>query len=181
MKRQKEIADLDFNNLPSHVKPIIDYDGSIIEGWYIDSKKLVVYKLNSNNELEVRKPYLNKCNSGKNKWKNGYYKIHINKSVYNFHWLLAKAFVPGYEFELVVDHIDNDSTNNDILNLQWITRGENTKKYWDSCTEEEKEKYTDKYRNEIKKAHEEGKYKEHLAKLNEWHYRKGEVNKDENN
>ena len=33
---------------------------------------------------------------------------------------------PGKEY--IVDHIDENKTNNNIINLQWITRGENVRK-----------------------------------------------------
>lgn len=58
----------------------------------------------------------------------------ISKKVY-VHRLMAFAFIDVPDryneldlFDLVVDHIDNDSTNNKLSNLQWLSRSENTKK-----------------------------------------------------
>ena len=171
---------LDISNLPDYIRPVIDYDGSIITNWYVDSKDLVIYKYLGNGEARIATPYLNKGNSKKTKWKYGYYKVHIGKGLYNFHWVLARAFLPGYEKGLCVDHIDNDSTNNSLSNLQWISRRENTIKYWNSCNEEDRQRYLESYTNGVKKAHSEGKYKEHLEKIDIWRYRGGRV-KNENN
>ena len=47
------------------------------------------------------------------------------------HQLVAQAFlghVPDKTLRIVVDHIDNDITNNDVTNLQLITQRENTTK-----------------------------------------------------
>ncbi|CAM0111178.1 HNH endonuclease [Vibrio phage 5P1b] len=41
--------------------------------------------------------------------------------------LVAKAFVEGYKEGLVVDHIDEDKTNNHHLNLRWVPESENRK------------------------------------------------------
>jgi hypothetical protein len=38
--------------------------------------------------------------------------------------LLAKAFIPNPEGKLTVDHIDKNSLNNDLSNLQWATTRE---------------------------------------------------------
>lgn len=49
------------------------------------------------------------------------------------HQLIASAFL-GYEFggNLVVDHIDNDKTNNNLSNLQLITQRENIARAFDN-------------------------------------------------
>ena len=44
------------------------------------------------------------------------------------HRLVAEAFIPNPKKLPVVDHIDNDKTNNDMSNLQWLTFEENTQK-----------------------------------------------------
>lgn len=41
------------------------------------------------------------------------------------HRLVAKAFVKGYKPGLEVNHIDGDKLNNNYLNLEWVTHGEN--------------------------------------------------------
>jgi hypothetical protein len=44
------------------------------------------------------------------------------------HRIVAKHFVSGQCDNLVVDHIDGNSTNNKASNLQWITQTENIRK-----------------------------------------------------
>ena len=41
------------------------------------------------------------------------------------HRLVALHFVDGYSPDLVVNHIDGNKTNNNYVNLEWITRSEN--------------------------------------------------------
>lgn len=53
-------------------------------------------------------------------WKNGEYKWH------KAHRLVAKAFCDGYEDNLVVNHIDENKTNNHYTNLEWVTQRENS-------------------------------------------------------
>lgn len=68
------------------------------------------------------------------KRKDGYiqvrlYRDNIGKS-FKVHQLIAMTFlkhVPNGH-ELIVDHIDNDKTNNSVSNLQLITQRENTSK-----------------------------------------------------
>lgn len=161
MRRQREYVDI--NNIKGELKEAIGYYGNIIEGLYLSSESQVYGK--DENGYYIINPYLNTCHNGTSNWKYGYYKFRYNKVLYNLHWMLARVFVPGYQVGLVADHIDNDSRNNNINNLHWITRSENTLKYWNSLSENEIKEFKEKYSEAIKKAHENGHYKDHLNKL----------------
>jgi len=123
-----------------------------------------VYGIDLKGYYEI-KPYINKCNSHTNNNKYGYYKFHYQGKMYRLHYELARLFVPGYKPGLCVDHIDNNSLNNKIENLQWLTRGENAEKFWDSLTDVEMENYKRNFSNALREAHKAGHYKNHLDKL----------------
>lgn len=62
----------------------------------------------------------------------GYYRVSysvngimLNKLV---HRLVLETFDPRPEGDYVVDHIDNDKSNNCLSNLQWLSRRENLRK-----------------------------------------------------
>lgn len=95
----------------------------------------------------------------------GYYRVRYNHRLLHVHRLIAMAWVDGYEPNLVVDHINEDSRDNRAENLQWVSRGVNSKKYWNSLMPEEKEILRLKYIDGLKKAHAKGNYKEHYIKL----------------
>ena len=63
------------------------------------------------------------------KGKSNYYKVGLSKDgktqYERIHRLVAKAFIPNEEDKPQVDHIDGDSTNNDVTNLQWVSPKEN--------------------------------------------------------
>lgn len=67
--------------------------------------------------------------------KRGYYYITLSKQTKKFtfsiHKLVADNFL-GYKEGKVVDHIDNDRTNNNLSNLRFITQRENLSKREDS-------------------------------------------------
>lgn len=45
------------------------------------------------------------------------------------HRLVAEAFLPNPEGKPIIDHIDEDKTNNTLDNLRWVTYSENTTAY----------------------------------------------------
>ena len=47
------------------------------------------------------------------------------------HRLVACAFIPNKDNKEIVNHIDENKSNNIITNLEWMTVGENTRYYWE--------------------------------------------------
>jgi len=68
--------------------------------------------------------------------KGGYLEIKFqhNRKVIkaHVHRLVAIAFVPGFSPEKHVNHVDGDKRNNRPENLEWVTKGENTKHAWET-------------------------------------------------
>lgn len=56
---------------------------------------------------------------------NGYYTLHLNYKKYWVHRLVAETFIPNPDNKPFVDHIDRNSSNNDVSNLRWATHQEN--------------------------------------------------------
>lgn len=63
----------------------------------------------------------------------GYYKINLCKSgikkSFRIHKLLALYFIENPENKEEVNHIDGNKQNNDIKNLEWVTKYENRMHY----------------------------------------------------
>lgn len=64
------------------------------------------------------------------KGKSNYYKVGLCKDgkvqYVRVHRLVAEAFIPNEHNKPQVDHIDGDTTNNNVDNLRWATPKENT-------------------------------------------------------
>jgi len=68
--------------------------------------------------------------------KGGYLEIkfqHNRKVVKaHVHRLVATAFVSGFSPEMVVNHVDGNKLNNTPSNLEWTTKGGNTRHAWNA-------------------------------------------------
>lgn len=50
--------------------------------------------------------------------------------MFYIHRLVAEAYIPNPNNELEVDHIDGNTHNNCVDNLEWVSREENMKRFW---------------------------------------------------
>lgn len=48
------------------------------------------------------------------------------------HRLVAETFLKKTQYCTEVNHIDGDKTNNNLHNLEWVTRSQNTKHAWEN-------------------------------------------------
>jgi hypothetical protein len=55
----------------------------------------------------------------------GYCTVHMSNKVFYIHRLVAKAFVPNFSKDLVVNHIDGNKSNNHVSNLECVTQSQN--------------------------------------------------------
>lgn len=55
----------------------------------------------------------------------GYVYVYINRKKLRVHRLVAQAFIPNPENKPIVNHIDSNTTNNKVSNLEWATVEEN--------------------------------------------------------
>jgi hypothetical protein len=93
----------------------------IIEGYnslYVIYENGEIYNMRTGKKV---KPYTNNV---------GYYRVGFykdGKRIQKYlHRLLAEAFIPNLENKEFINHIDGNPANNDLSNLEWCTRSENT-------------------------------------------------------
>ena len=65
---------------------------------------------------KIRKPFLNQDNV----YQLGLYKDK-EVSMWRIHRLVCNAFIPNPDNKHDIQHIDGDTTNNEVTNLKWIS------------------------------------------------------------
>lgn len=96
----------------------------------IRSKDRIVRDINGNLTRKIFGKILSQCDNGKKYNVVNLYKNGIRKQ-YLVHRLMAHVFLsfkPTSSHSYIVDHIDNNSLNNTLENLQVVTNRENTSK-----------------------------------------------------
>lgn len=59
--------------------------------------------------------------------KRGYLQVNLSGKTLYIHRIVAEAFLANPEMKPQVHHIDHNPSNNDVLNLMWVTDAENKK------------------------------------------------------
>ena len=64
---------------------------------------------------------------------NGYHLVDLykdgRKCTHKVHRLVALAYIDNPRDYETVDHIDGNKSHNNVQNLQWLSRGDNSRKY----------------------------------------------------
>ena len=111
-----------------------------MENWFDLKDYEEYYLINKNGEIKSKRT--NQILKNKTD-KNNYLRIGLCKNsnpiTYLLHRLLALQFIPNTNDYPLVDHFDNNPSNNDLSNLRWITYSGNAR----NCNYKKK---TSKYR-----------------------------------
>jgi len=111
-----------------------------------------VYKINrlgvvSNRGCNIKKAYIKPAGYAEHKLWGKDKKWHSKL----LHRLLAEAFIPNLDNKPTVDHIDRNTSNNDLSNLRWATHLEQHQNMTTTiqfATPEERQKYVNKRQND---------------------------------
>ena len=60
----------------------------------------------------------------------GYYRVSMEGRHYYVHRIVADTYYAGDHRNMDVNHIDGNKTNNELPNLEWLTRKENIQHAW---------------------------------------------------
>lgn len=180
----KKIDKLDLNAEEAVYMGRVDYYSSKFDCWLKtepliltwDGKSGRVFKRTETGHFKEFKVYINKFKAGKSEV--AYFAFHYTfkfpdgttrGTVIKFHNALAQvAKLPFYRKGKVADHIDRNTLNNNLDNLQWVTKGQNSKFNWTRLSKEEKLARRISYAKGVAAGHAKGNYKKHLDKLHEY-------------
>ena len=95
----------------------VSYDGAVR---YKSSKEYIHQKIANKKYHPYYAVYLKKKNET-SEW------VLVHQLVATFFVKIPKKYKDGNEYDLVPDHLDNNGLNNHYENLEWKTRGENTR------------------------------------------------------
>lgn len=94
------------------------------EGLYEIDTDGFIYKHYRSGEIKQSNPIQNVA---------GYLTVNLSKNskakIFVVHRLVAQLFIPNPDDLPIVDHIDEDKTNNAVTNLRWCTAKQNTEYY----------------------------------------------------
>ena len=67
--------------------------------------------------------------------RNGYREVTLSRKQYRVHRVIAEVFLPHIPGKFEVNHIDGNKLNNDVRNLEWVTRSENIRHAYENDLE----------------------------------------------
>lgn len=82
------------------------------------------YQISNHGRVKNINGRILKCGLNKNGYPTAHLLRHGTYMTKEIHVLVAKAFIKGERPGTIVKHIDNDKTNNHVLNLKWISHQE---------------------------------------------------------
>ena len=136
-----------------------------------DGASARVLRRTETGQIQEFKTYINKFKSGKKNVE--YWAFHYGfkdgyRTVIKFHNAFAQvANLPFYKRGKVADHIDRNTLNNNLDNIQWVSKAENSRSGWYRMTKEEREARAANYGKLVKEAHARGSYKDHYEVMHE--------------
>ena len=97
-------------------KSIPGYEGLYEVSSYGRVKSLERYKSNNGGIQLIKEKILKPHNT-----KKGYLTVQFSNKIFKVHRLVAEAFIPNPDNLPMVNHKDEDKTNNNVDNLEWCT------------------------------------------------------------
>ena len=98
-------------------RSIPGYEGLYEVSSYGRVKSLERYKSNNGGIQLIKEKILKPHNT-----KKGYLTVQFSNKIFKVHRLVAQAFIPNPDNLPMVNHLDEDKTNNRVENLEWCNR-----------------------------------------------------------